>query len=604
MKAQPLDLVRIFQSDVRYVVPIFQRRYVWTQDDQWEGLWEDLTDAVGAYRRSEELKRLEPQTTVVVPTHFLGAIVLDEAFAGTGRIDASLVIDGQQRLTTLQVILAALRSVAEEVGDEKQARLVARLLSNDPDLVDEPPDQYKVWPSKKDRDAFSAVMAGQPEAHPENRISKAYVYFREQIVTWALEEPGSAIADLAETVRRYVRVVVIDLEEGDNAQVIFESLNYGGEELLAIDLVKNHVFQRAERAHEPVESLYEDYWQAFEDTHWSEKIRQGRLFRPRAELFLMHWLKMKLVEEVNAHRLFVGFRQVLDTPGLSGGPEQTIKELARDRDIYSSFDDQPAGSVERDFFERVAVLDTTTHLPLALALFRQPEEILSIERRERALAGVESWLIRRLLCRLTTKNYNRIFLDLIGLVEGEPGIADDVIIDHLKGLDGDSQRWPTDSDLDSIVPTVRFYGWLTQSRVVMVLKAVENHWRAAKSEERLTTSNLTIEHVMPQTWETPWPLPEGSTPERIAERNAAVHALGNLTLVTGRLNSSMSNSPWPIKQKALNEFGVLLLNSRMIEQSPDVWDERQIAIRSTTLLRAFKEIWPHPAPDPGAAAVA
>ena len=149
MKAEPLDLVRIFQADIRYVVPIFQRRYVWSQEDQWEGLWEDLTDAVGAYRRSEELKKTESHAAVVVPTHFLGAIVLDQAFAGTGRIDASLVIDGQQRLTTLQVILAALRSVAAERGDDKEARLVARLLSNDPDLVDEPSDQHKVWPSKK-----------------------------------------------------------------------------------------------------------------------------------------------------------------------------------------------------------------------------------------------------------------------------------------------------------------------------------------------------------------------------------------------------------------------------------------------------------------------
>lgn len=136
-------------------MPIFQRRYVWSQEEQWEGLWEDLTDAVGAYRHSEKLKAMDPHVTVVVPTHFLGAIVLDQAFAGTGRIDGRLVIDGQQRLITLQVILAALRSVAEEDGDEKEARLVARLLTNDADLVDEQPDRYKVWPSKKDRDAFS-----------------------------------------------------------------------------------------------------------------------------------------------------------------------------------------------------------------------------------------------------------------------------------------------------------------------------------------------------------------------------------------------------------------------------------------------------------------
>jgi uncharacterized protein with ParB-like and HNH nuclease domain len=173
--------------------------------------------------------------------------------------------------------------VAEETGDDKQARLAARLLTNDPDLVDEPSDQHKVWPSKKDREAFSAVMAGEPEAYPESRIAQAYLFFREQIAAWAAEEPGSAIADFAETLRRYVRVVVIDLEEGDNAQVIFESLNYGCEELLATDLVKNHVFQRAEREHEDVEALYEHYWQPFEETYWSEKVSAQRAQRAVAQ---------------------------------------------------------------------------------------------------------------------------------------------------------------------------------------------------------------------------------------------------------------------------------------------------------------------------------
>ena len=179
--------------------------------------------------------------------------------------------------------------------------------------------------------------------------------------------------------------------------------------------------------------------------------------------------------------------------------------------------------------------------------------VLTAERRGRALGAIESWMVRRLLCRLTTKNYNRIFLDLIELVDEEPALADDVIVDHLQRLDGDSQRWPTDADLDAVVPTVRFYGWLTQARVVMVLKAVENHWRTAKSEERLNAGILTIEHVMPQSWTEFWPLPHEPTPDRIAGRNAAVQTLGNLTLATNKLNPSMSNSAWPVKQKALNE---------------------------------------------------
>ena len=105
---------------------------------------------------------------------------------------------------------------------------------------------------------------------------------------------------------------------------------------------------------------------------------------------------------------------------------------------------------------------------------------------------------------------------------------------------------------------------------------------------------------MPQTWADHWPLPDEPSPDRIAERDAAVQTLGNLTLVTNKLNPSMSNSSWQVKQRALNEHSVLLLNSRLIEQSPDSWDEQKIAMRTKKLLDAFKTVWPRPEPEVGA----
>lgn len=135
---------------------------------------------------------------------------------------------------------------------------------------------------------------------------------------------------------------------------------------------------------------------------------------------------------------------------------------------------------------------------------------------------------------------------------------------------------------------------MSQARVVVVLKAVENHWRGTMAEERLNAGDLTIEHVMPQAWAKHWPLHQEPTPDRVSERDAAVQTLGNLTLVKRRLNSAMSHSAWFKKQKALNEHGVLLLNSRLIDKNSDCWDEPRIAARSTILLSAFKEIWPGP----------
>ncbi len=330
------------------------------------------------------------------------------------------------------------------------------------------------------------------------------------------------------------------------------------------------------------------------DKYWRTERRQGRLKRPIAELFLMHWLAMRLRSVVPATELFTTFRaRVLDS---APRMDELIPELCRDAEIMRSFDTQESGSVEAAFFERLEVLDTSTVIPLVLFLFREPA--VTPERRQRCLQMLESWLVRRMLMSLTAKNYNQQVPVILGRVAGDAEHSDDAVLDELRTGTSDVNRWPTDSELKTRLRDQDLYGWVRRDRVSMVLAAVEETLYTNKVDATSVPKKLSIEHVMPQSWKRHWPLPEGSDGETsdaaIATRNDRINRLGNLTIVTQPLNSALSNRPWLKKQKELNSNTRLLLNVRLLDGYPDAFDESAIDQRGAWLADRIISIWPGP----------
>lgn len=594
MKPATHTLSDLFGADVRYVVPLYQRPYVWKKETHWRPLWEDVLEIVN--------QQLDP--AVGASSHFLGAVVLDQEETTPGEATKRLVIDGQQRLTTLQLLLLAAAEEAEKAGAERESRLLRRLTHNDEDLTSGD-GRFKVWPTNANQAAFRAVMTADggdvgPD-DPSNTIHEAHAFFRQVIRAWSREQH----ADQEELIGRFealrvalsslLNVVSINLEAGDNAQVIFETLNARGTPLLAMDLVKNAVFYKASQAGVETDVLHGDVWEPeLGAGYWRESKRQGRLNRPRAELFLMHWLAMKLNRVIPATELFTEFRShVLDkTP--PEGIDALVRELVRDAAVMRSFDHQPPGSVEERFFRHLEVLDTTTILPLVLLLFRSTA--VPPERRMRALGAIESWLVRRMLAGLTAKNYNRIGADLMSLVTDDLERADDVIIAELSRSDAPTQIWPRDWEMAQVLVTRGLYGWVAQRRVVMVLAAIELERRRAsnKTESVFTLPpKLTIEHVMPQKWRESWAIEPDQAEEVAAARDAVLHRLGNLTLTSGPLNSSLSNAIWDSKRTGLHSHSVLLLNAELTGYR--AWDVAQINERGFALALEICAIWPSPA---------
>jgi hypothetical protein len=265
MDVQKTSLLAVFDAKQRLEVPLFQRQYVWHEEQQWLPLWEDIS------RKFSEA--LEGRANA--PVHFLGAMVLDQKQTPTGHVVVRQVIDGQQRLTTFQIFIAAYRDFCRtqectDLANECQKFLLNTGMMSDPDI-----DRFKVWPTQLDRDQFRDVIAAESHDQllakhplkrkpytrkflPRPRMVEAYFFFYDQLREYFLgdgeNEPLGASVPLAarldecfQTLRNALMVVVIDLQQGDDPQVIFETLNARGEPLLPADLLRNYIFFRANR---------------------------------------------------------------------------------------------------------------------------------------------------------------------------------------------------------------------------------------------------------------------------------------------------------------------------------------------------------------------
>lgn len=599
MEAETRTLTQLFQLDVRYVIPLYQRPYVWTREKQWEPLWEDI-EVVAEHVFVEGASSSSP-------SHFLGAIVIQQEDNAPGTPPRFLVIDGQQRLTTLQILLNAAARCADDLDCADEAQLIRRLVYNDP-LLAKDQDRFKVWPTNSNQTAFQIVM--DPDSSPEeadddpgNEIQEAFSFFAKQVRDWAIEdgEPASRLNALRVTAADLLKLVAIRLEDDDNPQVIFETLNARGTPLIALDLLKNSVFLTASGELADTDRLYAEHWAPELDRdHWREDRRQGRLFTKNGDLFLMQWLVAELAKPVPATELFKTFQTSVLARANRPPMEELIPRLCSDAAVVRSFDDMQSGSPERRFFDLLELLDTTTMLPIALLLFRDPD--VDEERRRAVLTTLEDFLVRRMICGWTTKNYNRLAADLVAAIKTNPLTPDSAVEAFLARQDAPANKWPTDSEVRETLLSKSLYGFRRQERLMMILWEIEKRLRTQDSrteQDLVRPDGLTLEHVLPQSWEEHWPLDESVEDPR-AWRDEHLHRLGNLTLTTGELNSSLSNSPWSVsnaandKRRALTRHSVLRLNVQLAEENPEVFEEGAIDRRGECLAEGILAIWPGP----------
>ena len=583
MRTDILTPQALFQNNVRYTIPPFQRPYVWSQDNQWEPLWDDVRNVAENYL--EELERTDNSVDAQqnTPPHFLGAVVLKQVPTAVRYIGKREVIDGQQRVTTLQLLLDAIQQICEDSDSKQPALRLSKLVTNDKDLIgDEAHHVFKLWPTRGDREAFRHAMDNGLAVNDfeESLIVQAHEFFQLQVREWLKKDGEGSTADRIEaletTVTTLLQMVVIDLDGQDDPNVIFETLNARGTPLEQSDLIKNFVLSAGSE---------NGIWGSLDDRWWRNEVRQGRLFRPRLDMLFNYWLAMRTGSEVPPSRVFDTFRSYV------GGQQidAVMSEVKQGLGNYRRYETESRTAAEDRFRYRTNVMQTGVITPVLLLLLSTEHDM-----RIRAFHALESFLIRRMICRQTTKDYNRLTLDLaVRLQEHGLKEADVVVAGFLKEQKAYARAWPSDRDVTYALVSSPLYRLLTRGRLRLVLEEVERRLRSAMAEQLDVPKNLTIEHLMPQSWQQNWPLPDCVTQELAEhERNVLIHSVGNLTLVTQKLNSKLSNAPWICKRDALQEHSFLSLNSKL--RSEPCWDEETIRSRSRRMAELVIECWPGP----------
>lgn len=605
MKTDPLTPLKIFRLSQHFNVPLFQRRYVWDAEEQWAPLWQDI-------RRTTQL-RLSGTPSA---RHFLGAIVLQSLGETAGQVQQWSVIDGQQRLTTLQLLMDAAASQLEDRGQQRFANRLRKLTHNDEDDLADPEDVLKVRHGNADHDPYVEVMEAPAPVdhglleHADSRLARAHAYFSTEVETWlgggdGSEDDVSERAEaLVDTLANGLQIVTITLTADEDSQEIFETLNARGTPLTAADLIKNLLFQRLTAEGVDEAAAYRDYWRLFETPFWEKEISIGRLLQPRSAVFLRQWLVSRTGEDLGAQSLFGRFkhfvdheyaRSALDLLKLLHG--QAVIYEGWTKEAYSknpNLDQVPLAIYRMD----AANLEVAKPL---LIWLHEPDHPKPAAEVRIAIAAVESWLMRRMMMRLSTSDLGRVVANLVANYRGTPveGLGERVR-DQLAHESTASTYWPGDADVRaalSQLPAYRAYG---RGRLRMMLEAVEDSLRGftgdrpSRTGSRITRNWMHIEHLLPRSWKKNWPVVDLAAE---LDRNQHVHRLGNLTLLTQSLNSEVSNGPWtgPMgKHAALRAQDVCLMTRDVRQQHAEGWTEADIDARGAKMVDALLATWPVP----------
>lgn len=597
MKANPHSIGNIFSQVLRFVVPLFQRPYVWNKDEHWTPLWHDIRTVA---ERLLVKKDARP--------HFLGAIVLEEVSIPTGHLETRRLIDGQQRLTTVQLFLEALCDYCAAAGVDDYHKALLQLTRNNHPLSKEPDQVYKVWPTFVDQDDFRRVMECLSPAELRkaydadvdadevgHRIADAYLFFFKVLTEWfvpAQELFKQRLDALLTAIHKYLRIVVIDLEQEDDPQLIFETLNARGTPLLPSDLIKNHLLQQATQEEENAEALYKKHWQPFDDNerYWRKQIGRGHAKRHRVDIFFQYYLSVRRGEEVAVGHLYSDFRDHVDKGKATA--KTTLESVQKYAQVYRALDEPQAGTPNAVFLRRVKTMEYLTAIPFLMDLFvryeDQPDEIRIVHH------DIESFLVRRMVCNLNSRGYNRLFLELSKEITKGDGKPSDSVRQFLLSSEAESTRWPNDDEFKTAWLNTPIYRILRQQRVRMILEAMEHWLYDPKTEKIEFKDRLQVEHLMPRRWEKHWPLVEDADKAKaVAQRGVLLHTFGNLTLLTKKLNPVVSNGSWEKKQHQILEHTALKLNAKLKDFAE--WNESRIVERGEALLAIAQKIWPRPA---------
>lgn len=573
MKADSLKISKVFSGggDIHYVLPHFQRQYSW-EENNWKTL---LTDAFAIYDEYQPEKE---------PEHFLGSLVVINDEPINGVISVFKLVDGQQRLTTISLLLCVLRDLVQET-EPKTAKRIQRMLVNSDECGDV---HLKVLPTTKygDRDAYKRIILGEPLSVTESNIPNAYAYLRKELSRKI--SSGEILPEQFYIVlSNCFQVVFIDLNKDESPYKIFESLNAKGKSLSQADLVRNYIAMKLPTSQQ--EKVFTEQWEKIENL-LQERRTVGKSRLGELTAFLRHYLAMCARVLCSEEHIYARFRDRCETDfSTSLVFINELKALRRFAEYYDKLlrpENEKCPEI-KEALTRLNILEIQTAYPFLLAAYDAYEsEQINLDDLLELFKVLENYMIRRYICGEKNNYLNTMFptlwRDIITKVEDELSFKEAV----KKALV--TKNYPSNRNVQQSIYTTKLYDERNQKKLCLVLETINRYLSTGTGGFTVLDSHPTIEHILPQKPGEDWQTELGNNLERIYQDY--LHTLGNLTLVTQEWNTSLSNSSFLIKKHALANHA-LQINNEYFSQQLTAWDENSILRRAEFLTENILKIW-------------
>lgn len=551
MEASPTQVIQYFNGEKQNLIPLFQRPYSWKEKD-WKSLWDDI---LIQYDSDEKT------------SHFMGTIVSVPAQSRPVGVSKHLIIDGQQRLTTISIILAVLRDILDKNTSDRIQEVYLTNRFRDPE------DTLKFVPTQIDRDRYRALILDRTIYDDNSQMSNAYGYYIKQIKN-GVDPNGNAIdpTKILSTIERSLQVVMINLSDEDDPYLIFESLNFKGEPLRQADLVRNYVLMRFRHSITEggdQERIYKKYW-----------VPMEQLLGEDTTEFLRHYA-MKSGDNVYQRGIYAATKKLLKDIKEPAAVEAELVKMTELSIIYASIlnpslEQTPA---IRKLLKNLKLLDVGTSYPLLLRLFEaRHSDIISTDDLEKCLSLIESFVVRRAISVVPTNALNKLFLQWARQFPSEKHV--DWLWTSMSSGSG-GRRFPNNAEFGESFKKIPQYG---RGYTRYVLLRIEESFR---HKEPADLSRATIEHVMPQTITDEWRSEIGENADLIHSR--LKDSFGNLSL-TG-YNTELGNLSFSEKKVRLGNTHIELNRSILDEKS---WNEAAILRRADIMFKIAVELWPGP----------
>ncbi len=556
----------IFNGNRILEIPFFQRAYVWGAV-QWERLLDDMEHV--------------SQTN---KPYFLGSIILKQQPTNTGnRVgDVRTVIDGQQRLTTLNIFFKVL---CLKTNQNSTFERIFKLLNND----------IALFHNHNDIDAFNTVLSltELKDIVGEDNISLAYKYFKDNLEPQRLN---------FNNILSKILFVGIDLDENEDEQQIFDTINSLGVKLTTAELLKNYFFNRDEI------SIYNTYWKnVFEKddeikNYWDREISTGR--RTFIDLFFFSYLQIKVqdkdlnvntedkIEFSKVEQLFESYKKFIKDY-LNNDKKSILAEIKDYAQLFQenfNYDVIENEISDKYGIERINAiifgLETSTLIPYVLYVLKN---VTKDNDRNQLLELLETYIMRRVVVRANNKAYSQLFSERL---IGNRILSKDDFLTYINGQADKANYLPTDEELKKGFSEAILTNKQSTGILYLIESKIRN--RQLQSTQLLGINKYSLEHLMPKKWENNWG--KLATQEDKIKRNRKLLTLGNLTIITQALNSSIRDANWTIKRegkadkKGLNAYsaGLETISEHL---KLEEWDEQTIEERASFLYDKAKEIW-------------